>query len=140
VDSHFLLLFLISGRPGSSFHDAEVHRIVLDRSGPDGPTLEIQIHVFQMTREVDLSGHYISRNHVLISMRFTRICLQQLEGFNHQNVLSCLNIFPINPEENEGLGIGVELPSLYGMEATFQCAECEITDIQPFEPSAKLLA
>ena len=45
-------------------------------------------------------------------------------------------VFPINPEENEGRGIGVELLSLYGMEAKFQCAECEVTDVRPFEPSA----
>ena len=119
-----------------SFHDAEVIRIMLDRSGSDGPSLEMQIHAFEMTREVDPSGYYVNKNHSLISMRHTRICLQELKWFNHQNVLSCINIFPINPEENEGRGIGVELLSLYGMEAKFQCAECEVTDVRPFEPSA----
>lgn len=36
-----------------SFHDAEVLRVALDRSGDDGPTLELVVHVFVMTGEVD---------------------------------------------------------------------------------------
>jgi hypothetical protein len=39
-----------------TFHDAEVLRIVLDRAGDDGPTIEAQIHVFAMTSRVDDSG------------------------------------------------------------------------------------
>jgi hypothetical protein len=119
-----------------SFHDAEVLRLVLDRSRPDGPILEIQIHAFESTGEVAPSGYYVLKNHNLISMRFTRICLQEIKWFNHQNVLMSLDIFPIDPEENEGLLMGVEMPSSYGMEAKFQCAGCEVIDVQPFEPSA----
>jgi hypothetical protein len=119
-----------------SFHDAEVLRLVLDRSEPDGPILEIQIHAFEPTSEVAPSGYYVLKNHTLISMRFKGICLQEIKWFNHQNVLMSLDIFPINPEDNEGLRIGVEMLSSYGMEAKFQCVGCEVTDVQPFETSA----
>lgn len=119
-----------------SFHDAEVLRLVLDRSGSDGPSLEVKIHVFEATQEVDPSGYYVLKNHTLISLKFIRVCLDEIKWFNHQNVLWSLDIFPISSEENEGLSIGVEMPSSYGMEAKFKCARCEVIDVEPFEPSA----
>ena len=48
-----------------SFHDAEVTRLVLDRSGPDGLTLDLEIHVFEATSEVDPAGFYVLENHTL---------------------------------------------------------------------------
>jgi len=66
-----------------SFHDAEVLRAVLDRSGPEGPSVETMIHVFEMTSEIDSkSGLYAVKNRMLVTLRFTEISLQQIQGFN----------------------------------------------------------
>ena len=46
-----------------SFHDAEMLRVVLDRSGDEGPTLEAVIRVFEMTSDVDPKGYYVLKNH-----------------------------------------------------------------------------
>jgi hypothetical protein len=41
-----------------SFHDGEVVRVKFEREGPDAPFMECDIHVFNMTDDVDGSGHY----------------------------------------------------------------------------------
>ena len=48
-----------------SFHDAEVVRVRFERSGEDSPFMECQIHVFEMTEEVDEEGFYVLRHHTL---------------------------------------------------------------------------
>lgn len=119
-----------------SFHDAEVVRVVLDRAGTDGPTLETQIHVFQRTCEVDRAGYYVLKKRTLVTMNFSGICLQQLRWFNHQNVLFGLDLVEVDPDQNEGRRVRVEMPSSYGIEAAFECVSCEVTDVQPFDASA----
>jgi immunity protein 50 of polymorphic toxin system len=66
------LLESIFGR-WPSFHDAEVLRVVLDRSGDEGPTLEAAIHVFEMTPDVDPKGYYVLKNHTEVTSAFPLI-------------------------------------------------------------------
>src|SRR6266550_5444997 len=81
-----------------SFHDAEVLRLALDRTGPEGPTLDVQIHVFAATSEVDSTGHYVLKNHTLVTLRFTEVAVENLQWFNKQNVLFELAIVDIDPD------------------------------------------
>ena len=80
------LLTAVFGR-WPSFHDAEVVRVLLDRSGPEGPTLETQILVFEVTNRVGPTGHYVLENHTLVTLRFLGVALERMESFNQQNVL-----------------------------------------------------
>jgi hypothetical protein len=72
-----------------SFHVAEVVCLVLDRSGSEAPTLEAQIHVFAVTSDLDANGHYVLANHTLVTLRFTKVALLELGGFNRRT--SCLS-------------------------------------------------
>lgn len=119
-----------------SFHDAEVLRVVLDRSGEDGPTLEAAIHVFEMTSEVDSRGYYVLRHHTEVVLRFTGVVLSRLQWFNHQNVLSSLEISELEPHEHEGTRFHVEMPSSYGLEAEFDCKRVVVASVRPYEPVA----
>jgi hypothetical protein len=119
-----------------SFHDAEVLRVVLDRSGDDWPTLEAAIHVFEMTSEVDSKGFYVLRNHTEVLLRFTGVVATRLQWFNHQNVLSSLEISELNPNEHEGRVIRVEMPSSYGLEAEFDCKRAIVASVRPYGPAA----
>lgn len=119
-----------------SFHDAEVLRVVLDRSGEDGPTLEAAIHVFEMTSEVDSGGYYILRHHTEVILRFTDVALSRLQWFNQQNVLSSLEITELNPSEHEGRAFHVEMPSSYGLEAEFECKNMVVASVRSYEPAA----
>ena len=40
-----------------SFHNSEVMRVVLDRTGSGGPSLETQLHVLEMTDQAGAAGH-----------------------------------------------------------------------------------
>ena len=87
-----------------SFHDSEVLGIHLDRThfgDGHGPTLDALIHVFEMTSEISPSGFYVSRNHSLAHFRFHDVVELNLEGFNHQNVLSELAISDIQERQME---------------------------------------
>jgi hypothetical protein len=118
-----------------SFHDAEVVRVTLDRTGDDGPTLEAVIHVFESTGVVDSTGHYVLANHTEVTFRFLDVAECSLEGFNHQNVLASLEITEIDPSEHEGRQLRIELPSLYGLDATFECKVASIISARAWRPA-----
>ena len=117
-----------------SFHDAEVLRVILDRTG-SVPTLEVQIHVFEMTSELDRAGHYLNRNDTLVTLRFLNVVLEELGGFNEQNVLFEMSIAstPDTPVERR---LRVEMSSSYGFGATFDCEQAEVVEVKPFEAAA----
>lgn len=119
-----------------SFHDSEVIRIVLDREDPAGPSLRAQIHVFEMTDQIDKRGHYVLKNHTLVTLRFEDILLKSLKSFNNQNVLWDLEIIPVDPEANQGRRLRVEMPSSHGLEASFLCRKAIIDEVQAFQPNA----
>ncbi len=119
-----------------SFHDAEVLRLVLDRTGSEGPTLEVQIHVFAATSEVDSTGHYMLKDHTLVTLRFTEVAIEKLQWFNRQNVLFELSISEVAPVAHDGRRLRVEMPSSYGLEATFECQRAIVSDVRPYEAAA----
>ncbi len=119
-----------------SFHDAEVHRLTLNRTGEDGPSLEVVIHAFKMTDEVTASGHCRLCNHTLITIRFSGVALEHILDFNHQNVMSGLAISAIDPESHSGRRLAVQISASFGMEAVFECTRCTVTDTRPYDVPA----
>lgn len=113
-----------------SFHDAEVLRVSLDRSGPVGPALEAVIHVFETTKDVDAEGFLVRRHHTQVTLRFDGIAALRLEGFNGQNVIARLEM------TKDPAGLHVTMSSSYGVEADFKCAKATIVDVGPFAPQA----
>jgi hypothetical protein len=104
-----------------SFHDAEVHSISLERATPTGalPTLQFVVHAWNMTDEVTAEGYYRLTHHHLVEFLFLDVTEVQLDGFNHQNVLSDIIIESnANPEE----GFRVELEHCFGVSASFDRA------------------
>ena len=121
-----------------SFHDAEVLTMCLDRAGEDGPSLETQIHVFEMTDQVDERGFYVLRKHTLVTLHFANILLRNLGWFNNQNSLSGLGIYEAREEGVDGRAIGVSFGSNYGVEAELLCRGAAIVKVEPYEPAGKL--
>ena len=119
-----------------SFHDAEVLRLVLDRTGPEGPTLDVHVHVFAATSDVDSTGHYVLKDHTLVILRFTEVAVESLQGFNRQNVLFGLSVSEIAPEAHDGRRLRVEMSSSYGVEAAFECKRAIVSDVKPYEAAA----
>ncbi len=119
-----------------SFHDAEVHRLTLNRTDEDGPSLEVVIHAFKMTNEATASGHYRLRDHTLITIKFSGVALEHVLDFNHQNVMSGLAISAIDPESHRGRRLAVQISASYGMEALFECMRCAVVETKPYDVSA----
>jgi hypothetical protein len=115
-----------------SIHDTEIHRVILDRDGADAPTLELAIHVWRPTSETDATGHYLLRDHTLVTLRFTRVEVDELSGFNGQNVLSGLKISDIDPTANEGRRCRVEMSSSYGLGGLFDCERIIVAGVYAF--------
>ena len=114
-----------------SFHDAEVLRLTLERSGADGPTMETIIHVFEATKEIDSQGYYITKNHVDVTLTFINVEAIRLEGFNHQNVLMSVEVAESDPIQQEGRRWHVRMPSIYGLDAEFNCDSVIVSKVQP---------
>lgn len=120
-----------------SFHDAEVIEVRLDRGklsadGTDPPTLQIDVHLFDMTTEVSPGGTYVHRNHTLTTLLFKGIERFHMDEFNQQNVLFDLEMELARDSESHRWTVALQ-PS-YGLGASFACQEIEVLRAVPFEP------
>ena len=121
-----------------SFHDAEVLRIELSRTSNSlpGPTVIADIHVFSMSRKVDDQGFFVCENHSTVTLRFVGISDLDLDGFNHQNVLSGLEITHLEAEAS----FEVRFDPTYGVGSHFKCQLIEVVSITPGIPPESVYA
>lgn len=108
----------------SSFHDAEILSIVLDRDIPSS-TFTL------LASEYDATQHVCSFEVVL---RFFDIEKVHLESFNHQNIVSSLH-FEEMFEETEYSSeiirrIHVTLDTVFGAWSTLTCADVEVVSVR----------
>ena len=101
-----------------SFHDAEVIRIVLDRND----TSVLVLHTFATSDELTSSGHYLTHKHTLVSVHFSDVLAVELDGFNHQNVLSCLFF-----KRRSDTGWDITLGGCYGVEGRIAARDVRIS-------------
>ncbi|MDF1501790.1 Imm50 family immunity protein [Roseisolibacter sp. H3M3-2] len=111
-----------------SFHDAEVHRALLDRgSAGERPSITLVVNVFDSTGAVDERGYYDIRVDVLATLRFADVADVELRDHGVQNVLSELGL------ERQAAGrIAVELGPCYGLHGVFTCASVEVQDVASY--------
>jgi hypothetical protein len=48
--------------------------------------------LWELTAEVDATGHFILRHHILTTLRFHDVDSLRMDGFNHQNTIFGLSI------------------------------------------------
>ncbi len=139
IQGHEKVLALFGQWP--SFHDGEVLRMVLDRSGADQglmtPTLELSLRGWVTGPEVNEDGFYRQHNDSVVCILFEGVEDLELEGFNHQNVISSLNL---NHTEADAQGQGqeqvrlhVELEHCYLFSCELTAARATVLDIRPFK-------
>lgn len=109
-----------------SFHDAEIHEIKLKRNiKGDGTLLELIIHLYEMTPEIDERGYYKLTKHNLVTIRFEEIADICLEDFNHQN---CIFDLAINKSTKEDC-FKVNIDLSYGCYGSLKCKRVEVIDV-----------
>jgi hypothetical protein len=134
IENHELVIAAFGQWP--SFHDGEVHRIVLDRmnrsaSGSYIPSIELHVRCWIMTSEVTEGGFYKLEHDSIVHFLFEDIFDLELEGFNQQNVLSSLNLTLID-EPQEKQAIHVELEHCYVFAGEFSASRATILGVQPY--------
>jgi hypothetical protein len=129
------LLTRIFGR-WPSFHDAEVVRLSLERTADfvAGPACEIDVHVFEMTPELDEQNHYVLRHHTLVTFRLEGLGESELGGFNNQNVLADLHIGALDRPPGDALKYELVLDPSYGVSARFACESVTVIAARAWNP------
>src|SRR5947209_8757186 len=114
-----------------SFHDAEIHSITITRDCESGPQMDVSIHHWKMTSEVDSKGYYVLKHHTLTTLRFFNVSELQLAGFNHQNVLWDIEISEV-AEAASKPSFSVSMPSSFGCESSFKCGRIRVMSAAPY--------
>ena len=102
------------------FHDAEIRSLILNRDG----TSVLSIHTWQMTKQADERGYFVSDKHVLVHFRIEEIFALKLDDFSEQNVVSGLSLSPV---EN---GFEFALHPCFGLAGSIAARKLTI-DFQP---------
>jgi hypothetical protein len=135
IEGHEKVLALFGQWP--SFHDGEVHRLVLDRmrrntSGSYIPSIEIHLRGWIMTPEVTDAGFYKQEHDSVVHFQFEDVYDLELAGFNHQNVLSCLNLAMVLDQATKTEALHIELEDCYGLSGSFKARKGAILSVVPF--------
>jgi len=119
-----------------SFHDAEVVRISLSRTSDFvlGPACELEIHVFEMTSELDEKRRYVLRHHTLVTIRCEGVRESELGGFNNQNVLGGLDLAEVERPGGDRIRWELTLDPSYGVSARFACESVRIVAVRAWNP------
>jgi|ERR1035441_10497797 hypothetical protein len=99
-----------------SFHDAEVLSLHLNRVG----TSSLQVHTWEITKEVDDRGYFVTSKHAVVEFTFEAVSGLSLNGFNHQNVIFGLEI------EKTDSGVRLTLDQCYGLAGSIEANEMSI--------------
>lgn len=77
-----------------TFHDAWILKLDLSVAGGEpwvagsvSPTLDMLVHVFEMTGEVTKEGFLVQRNHTLVGLQFRNVEGLSLSNFSYQNAI-----------------------------------------------------
>jgi len=108
-----------------SFHDAEVVKLHLNRSGRSA----LAIHTWEMTKRVDSKGYYELEKHVVVEFILEGISALSLEGFSGQNVIFGLAIDKIET------GFLLTLDPCYGLSGSI-AAESVFIRLTPGKPDS----
>jgi hypothetical protein len=138
-----------------TFHDAWIHRLDLSvadgapwEPGSTSPILDLLIHVFEMTKEVNQQGYFVLTKHTLTRMRFENVEGLALRDFSFQNSIFEL-VFGIEPMSYPNGGgplngpppnvLTVRINSSSGLSGQFKCLAAEIVSAEPCDEHGKLI-
>jgi len=125
-----------------SFHDAEIHSFCLSvadgqpwLTDSDSPVLDLHVHVFEMTKEVNAEGYFVLAKHTLAHLRFRNVEGLSISHFSYQNSIFEL-VFGIEPMSSPFGGgpaegpvpdvIKVKIYSNCGLQGEFRCHLAEV--------------
>jgi Immunity protein 50 len=120
-----------------SFHDAEVHKVILDRkrlvaNGASYSSVELLVHGWNMTTDITEQGHYKHEASNLVHFLFDYVTDLELSGLNHQNVLDGLELTLQMDEHTGKTSISVELCHCWGLSGGFKARQAKVLSVTPY--------
>lgn len=120
-----------------SFHDGEVHRVVMDRTRRDAtgayyPSIELIIRGWNLTSDVTAEGFYRLEADSLVHFLFEEVTEVEFDELNHQNVLSGLDFELETTKGDEPPLLSVELCHCYGLSGSFKAKRATVVCVAPF--------
>jgi hypothetical protein len=106
-----------------TFHDAEVLRLELNRSGSS----LLAVRTREVTGETDQKGYHVPAKNVTVSFMIEGVSDLDLNGFSHQNVVGYIEV------EKTANGFLVTLSPCYGLAGTIEVSKISIR-LSPEEP------
>lgn len=85
------------------FHDAELRALRFDAAGPDGPVVEADIEIAEISSDLDERGYHRDRARCRATLRFRNASEVALGEFRAQNVLDEFIDRRLDPAEAERL-------------------------------------
>lgn len=134
IENHQLVLEHFGQWP--SFHDGEVHCLVLDRmrqhsNGSCYPSIELFVRGWIMTSEITEEGYYKLKHDSVVHFLFEEVGELELDGLNHQNVLSGLE-FEKRLDEKSNANLCIELSHCFGLSGRFTAAKAKVVSVTPY--------
>jgi hypothetical protein len=130
-----------------SFHDAEVINLHLWRGDVNPelgkyqfPILTLDIHHWELTKEVDDRGFLVTRYQRRSKLEFRDVHGFSMSGFNQQNSMLGLYIERLERSEGPSPFFKVEIAPAFGMSASFTCREAEVAESLPCDEEGNPLA
>jgi hypothetical protein len=93
--------------------------------------MDVTIHHWEMTSELDSKGYFVLRHHTLTTLRFSGVSDLQLAGFNHQNVLFDLEISEL-ADSGSDARFSIAMPTSFGCEGSFKCSGVRVLSTAPY--------
>jgi hypothetical protein len=101
----------------------------------DRQTLDLTLHTWEMTSEVDVKGYYVLRKHTLVAFRFAGVHGASLDRFDSGNILFGMDI----TRAGDAGSFHVELDSVMDMSGDFSATSGEILSVIPCTSDAKAI-
>jgi hypothetical protein len=113
----------------------------------ESPVLDMQVHLFEMTKEVTEEGYFILAKHTLAELRFRNVTGLTLSHFSHQNSIFEL-IFGIEPMSFPFGGgpaegpppnvITVRIELSCGLQGEFKCSSADVVSAVPCDENGMI--
>ncbi len=128
-----------------SFHDGEVHRVVMERArrhenGTYYPSIELTIRGWNMTSDVTEDGYYRLEADSLVHFLFEEVTEVEFDDLNHQNVVSSLDFELETIDAGDAQLLSVELCHCYGLSGSFKARRATVVRVDPFAEHPVLTA
>jgi hypothetical protein len=131
IEGHHLVFEAYGRWP--RFHDGYVrHFQIISQAGNSGAMIDLVIHGFEMTPQVDERGYYGSTKHHLIHFQFTGASHLEFEDLDMPDaIVGSLEFENIPSGAQDSMRLLVDLNSCYGLGGRFQCETARVMSVDP---------